>query len=437
MKNNKTIMQQQDLLKIQRGRVLLLLTYCYPYNPPREIFLHEELTYLSKEFDHVLIIPTSRINKNDNVYHINNVNSKVLNLKRKRRIIELISGFIRQCLFNGVFWKSFSKLVFIEKNKMAKIHMLLNDYAKNDFLFRSITKCLSNEIAFSSNVSFLVYSYWLNSNASLAVMISNFIMQYHAHKTYTISRAHGLGDLYLGYRPKMSTLINGLHRIFPISNSGKKYLIESGFKEEQVFVSRLGVNAVARKTDYSKKNCYEVVSCSMLTKNKRVSLIVDALSTIKDINIKWTHFGDGEERETLIERCKKRLSANIEYSFMGSTKNDRIINYYIENDPLCIINVSLVEGIPVSIMEAFSCGIPAIATDVGATSELVANEINGYLLSQNFSDSDLAFLIQKMCRSERSIINSLKESAYNTWNSKYNAKKNYTDFARLCKELVD
>ncbi|MFR4320263.1 MAG: glycosyltransferase [Blautia massiliensis (ex Durand et al. 2017)] len=45
------------------------------------------------------------------------------------------------------------------------------------------------------------------------------------------------------------------------------------------------------------------------------------------------------------------------------------------------MNVSSSEGIPVSIMEATSFGIPGIATDAGGTKEIIRDKENGVLLS--------------------------------------------------------
>ncbi|NCO54621.1 MAG: glycosyltransferase, partial [Bacteroidetes bacterium] len=47
------------------------------------------------------------------------------------------------------------------------------------------------------------------------------------------------------------------------------------------------------------------------------------------------------------------------------------------------INVSESEGIPVSIMEALSAGIPVIATNVGGTNEIVNNDV-GFLIDKEF-----------------------------------------------------
>ena len=56
------------------------------------------------------------------------------------------------------------------------------------------------------------------------------------------------------------------------------------------------------------------------------------------------------------------------------------------------LNVSEYEGVPVSVMEAQSFGIPVIATAVGGTPEIV-NEENGFLLPENPSQDEIASAI--------------------------------------------
>lgn len=50
---------------------------------------------------------------------------------------------------------------------------------------------------------------------------------------------------------------------------------------------------------------------------------------------------------------------------MGYIANKDLLDWYKTNKPSIFINVSSSEGVPVSIMESMSCGIPTIATDVG------------------------------------------------------------------------
>ena len=105
-----------------------------------------------------------------------------------------------------------------------------------------------------------------------------------------------------------------------------------------------------------------------------------------------------------------------------------MLTYYQNNNPDLFINVSSSEGVPVSFMEAMSCGIPVIATNVGGSSEIV-NIDNGYLLSSNPLPAEVAEAISTFYHLNLEEKNKKRLAAYNTWEENYNAKKNYTQFA--------
>ena len=98
------------------------------------------------------------------------------------------------------------------------------------------------------------------------------------------------------------------------------------------------------------------------------------------------------------------------------------------------INVSEYEGIPVSIMEAISAGIPVIATDVGGTSEII-DEKFGKLIPKDFKVEYLAEIITKFHFKSFEEKNEMRNSARLFWNEKFNAEKNYNEFAKYLLEL--
>ncbi|MBL3200697.1 glycosyltransferase, partial [Klebsiella pneumoniae] len=59
------------------------------------------------------------------------------------------------------------------------------------------------------------------------------------------------------------------------------------------------------------------------------------------------------------------------YKLWGTVPHETIISFFAANPVHLFLNLSTMEGIPVSIMEAISFGIPVVATDVGAVSEIV------------------------------------------------------------------
>src|SRR5690554_1577533 len=146
-----------------------------------------------------------------------------------------------------------------------------------------------------------------------------------------------------------------------------------------------GVNPKAK----SKK--FHIISCSLLTDIKRVEEIPIILKEIKHL-VHWVHFGNGAYWEIVKDACKK-LPPNITYELKGLTDNSSVINYYIENRVDLFIQLSKIEGgVPVSIQEAASFGIPILATNVGGIPEIV-NSKTGWLIDENYDTNDTAKII--------------------------------------------
>jgi len=90
--------------------------------------------------------------------------------------------------------------------------------------------------------------------------------------------------------------------------------------------------------------------------------------------------------------------------------------------------VSASEGVPVSIMEALSFGIPVIATDVGGTGELISNK-NGLLIPKDFESEKVAGQIIRLLTGAD--FQDKRENARKTWETYSNATVNYPEFANL------
>jgi colanic acid/amylovoran biosynthesis glycosyltransferase len=113
---------------------------------------------------------------------------------------------------------------------------------------------------------------------------------------------------------------------------------------------------------------------------------------------------------------------------MERQSNEEVIHFYKKEKPSLFINVSSSEGIPVSIMEAFSFGIPVIATNVGGTHEIVIDNYNGILLKENPTIEEIKSAILKIKYLEVFEYGKMKLNAWNTLNEKFSAEKNYKTF---------
>ena len=121
---------------------------------------------------------------------------------------------------------------------------------------------------------------------------------------------------------------------------------------------------------------------------------------------------------------------NLSFEIKGNVENNEILDFYNKNFVDLFFNVSETEGIPVSIMEAQSAGIPVLATDVGGTSEIVNNK-NGFLIEKDFNVSSVVEIIQNYLNESPENIKLKRNLSYTNWLEKYNAEKNYTEFAQL------
>jgi glycosyltransferase involved in cell wall biosynthesis len=397
---------------------LVLITNRYPFYPGEE-FLNLELEFLCEKFRKVHIIP------------VNSVDHSRQRELPGNALIHLVPDFQKK---NAVSYKMNAVLDgqgrkwFIAESSRAKqfgikgVGKLLSWTANGVHLRNYIQEKIIME---QEAKQFVVYSYWLSLSPAIALLKERY------PDLYAISRGHG-GDIYdyrhsPPYLPYKHKVIQQLDKLFLISQNGVDYLEgQSGGKISYVEVARLGTSRPEGVSRGSSDGVFRVVSCSYVLPVKRLDLLVKSLAECKS-RIHWTHIGGGPGLNDL-EGLAKELPQNITYEFTGNMANDEIVPYYLDNPVDLFINVSASEGIPVSIMEAFSCGIPAVATDVGGTGELV-DESNGKLVPKDFEITELAKLLDHLSRLSLSEKELLRDSAYQTWNVMYNAEKNYSAFA--------
>lgn len=87
--------------------------------------------------------------------------------------------------------------------------------------------------------------------------------------------------------------------------------------------------------------------------------------------------GSGPER-SMLERLVMDLGLKGSVRFTGRLDNEMISVLYQEADVM--INPSLVDNMPISILEALASGVPVVSTDVGGIPFLVTHERNALLV---------------------------------------------------------
>ena len=408
-------------------KTLVLITSQFPFGTS-ESFLETEFPFLINDFDRIIIIAQNVSGKRTRVVpegviiHRYNTSTSFSDFLRLPILIFLNFRTILYLLDEEIGFRRKTGHLISLRNFLFLFRKLIKTLQLRDYI---IAKLLKEDIG----QDMVFYSYWLKTGAHAISLLEY-------KNSIKIARAHG-SDLYeertdSGYLPLLSFSAQKLDAIFFTSIHGMDYFSAKVFqKKDSFFVSRLGVNRPeVTNIKFNISDEYVIVSCSNLIPLKRIDLIIYALETIRyHKKIMWLHFGDGVLRNELeaLASIKLGSSDRINYRFMGHQPNNALLDFYDLNKVDLFINTSSTEGIPVSIMEAQSFGIPVIATDTGAVKEIVV-EGTGSLLPVHFKTGDLARLIEHYANLPDSEIESIRMNAFNNWESNFNSTSNYKDF---------
>ena len=413
------------------NKTLLLICNHFPYGGG-ETFIEGEFEYLHKAFKKAIVL--TRTNKTEVKYQVPQDVELIRlapksDLKRKFRFLSI--QFANRKRINELLQNEASSVKSIfgsqanDSQKAKMKHDLFKALELKDFIERKVLPVTGKDI--------VVYSYWQNASTLSAVLLKEDNLC-----DLAISRGHGSDvyfeahkDNYLSFRKYISQNIDGL---FFISDFGKKYQSEKLKSQfESYIVSRLGTRITQEPKESGNSDKKVLASCSNIIPLKRIHLIIRALAEIDSTEIHWVHFGNGPMETEVRDLAKEMLSnkKNISYDFKGRVPNDEIHTFYADSQVDLFVNVSESEGVPVSIMEAMSHGIPAVATNVGGTSEIVDDKC-GKLVNSDVSPSQLATVLEdELDKKEKGAL------AYEKWKKYYCAEENYARFINDIKELID
>ena len=409
---------------------LVILFDEYPFELDEYSFIKTELEFLVEHFDVVIVSssassePKVTIDERITLYHC----IKKFGLKEK---IEAVLTFL------------FSKCGHAEIKRILKTGQKIGGRFYDSIVYLScatqLKKYLEKEHILKGDE--VIYSYWFNANCLATLMEKETYP-----KLKVVSRIHGY-DLYNERNPynrqPFREYMNGLiDKIFFVGDTGEQYYFAHWGKPEdkkmKYVVAPIGtVNCKESDTRLSHKQTrvFHIVSCSNVIPLKRIPLIIEGLSRIADIDIRWTHFGSGNLMEEVEKKAQELLAGknNISYRLAGFTPLEEIMHFYEENDIDCFITTSSTEGCQVSIQEAMSYGIPIIATAVGEIPNMIDG--NGILLSADPSPEEVQRAIESLYHMQDMEISIMREKSRKLWERKYNAIDNAKRFVEELEKL--
>ncbi|WP_160111182.1 glycosyltransferase [Algoriphagus boritolerans] len=396
------------------------MTQKFPFESGEE-FLVPELKRLNREFDRIILIPTAvrdfsiqrATPKNVLVHKIKNPENPVevafLIVKHLLEFLPLVRGQLK----NGVWNLGLLKYWAYHIPFALQIRNELEAFLKKE-----------------ENLTF--YSYWVDTNAFALSLLK---LRY-PQITYVV-RTHG-GDLYderssTGQIAFRKSIYEGAAAIWPISAHGEEY-IGRNYPEYQrkVKLARLGSEDFGIGPLSTEDQFYQIVSCSSTIPLKRVDLIAQ-LMLKSELPIRWIHFGGEKEPFDQLLKTLGDGRLGLEVVWKGKVANEALMDFYSSNFVDALINLSISEGVPVSMMEAISFGIPVFANRVGGIGEIVVED-TGCLVENGLTVKELVAVFDHWIKSGKTRESAFRLGVRRFWELNFNAEVNHSGFFQKLNE---
>jgi len=177
--------------------------------------------------------------------------------------------------------------------------------------------------------------------------------------------------------PIKKLLMNKLTYIGHQGGDWKEFYLNIGIKQEKL-VKLLNWIEIKKEYEYISKPKITFIYIGWMVKEKGVNELLEVIleNSVLD-EYQFIFVGGG----TLLEELKAKSVNAMNVEFTGWKDHTEVESYYKKSDVLVL--PSHAEGFPNVILEALNNGLPIIATNVGAISESVINNYNGFLIDVN------------------------------------------------------
>lgn len=409
---------------------VFILTSRYPYGVGEEFFADELVFWAERSDVSVTVFPLDSAGAKRALPPGIDTN-EILSLTSPLQKYRAAFG----ALFSRLFLTEAFELFSSDRLSFGRLKSLIACVATTTRVEKRIGSFLTR-----SNRPDVIYSYWNEAAAYGACLLKRKGLASHV-----VSRAHG-ADLYQerwpgSYAPLKRRFVHDFDKVYVLAPDAGKYLVDIyGASPVVVQVAPLGVKVPPAQSFFERKDkTLSVLSLSYCVPIKRIDRIVDALADVAQRlpgwEILWTHVGGGPLLEQLSKRASATLDAHesIVYRFTGPLPNAQVRALLASNSFDVIVNSSDSEGIPVSLMEAMSYGIPVIAPDVGEVKSLVSEDV-GILLPAKPTPKDIGDAMSRIATSPEWL--KLRSAARARIDNYFDEEKNYTLFVSSVVEVA-
>lgn len=245
-----------------------------------------------------------------------------------------------------------------------------------------------------------------------------------AHRCYRDSAAQSAtAATMLGLHRSIGTFRNKITRYIALSEFAKAKFVES----KQIMAERIAVkpNFVDVERHDSIVARRGGLLIGRLSREKGIHVLLAAMDKILDCECEIDVIGTGPEQVKLEGKRRIRLLSWRQKGFIYEKMRTA---RYLLLPSICY------ENFPRTLVEAFACGLPVIASRLGALPELIEEGHNGLMFTPGSPD-DLASKIA-WAEAHPDSMAEMGRNARTTYEAKYTADKNYAQLLQIYTEAI-
>lgn len=226
------------------------------------------------------------------------------------------------------------------------------------------------------------------------------------------------------------TLMIKIHRLLGIYDK-INYIALTDFNKEKLKSLVKDPERIFVKPNFMKepkdRNTRETGDCFLflgrVDKLKGIDTLVEAWEGLDE---KLIVIGDGPERENIEKVVKEKEMKNV--SIKGFMKREEALEY-LKSAKALIVPSKCYEGLPMTIIEAFSYGIPVIGSKLGNIETVIEEEVTGKLFEVK-ELNDLKYIIENFRNNSLS-----RELIRKNYLKNYTSSKNYKELSKIYRLL--
>lgn len=416
-------------------RVLILLTSVYPYAKGEE-FLELELPHLSEAFDRVVVVAT-KTKPGDQLTRT--VPGNVVATRAGVQVDRSSKLQLGRLALRGLAGlRPRSVLDALPHPGRVALEATFELRARQAFdeLVEQFGDGAPWGIEPDAQIS--IYSFWLHTTARVALLLREKLIARGFDVVRTVSRAHGY-DLYqqvapLRHLPQRRLLLEGLDAVHPVSDQGSRLLRDAHHRQApRITTQHLGVPDPGDPLTPG-VDPFTVISVAYVSPVKRLDRIGTLVRGLRELGIsaRWVHLGTGAGDGDGLDDLRTQFSDLVDQGvveFAGHVPHEELIATVRRAAPSLFVNLSSSEGLPVTLMEAASLGLPIVATAVGGVPEVAQQGVNAELLDADFTDQQALDVVAALAADPERLV-ALGQGSRTVWAQGFDEAAVYPAFAR-------